>query len=67
MGDRNNLHVCQHCGVVHATSSATGPKRCVVCDAFTFSEHALNDLLAEGTVEPRPERPERIAATVGRS
>jgi predicted nucleic acid-binding Zn-ribbon protein len=37
MGNRNHLHVCQHCGVVHATSSTTGLERCVVCEAFTFS------------------------------
>ena len=47
MGDRNHLHVCQHCGVVHATSSSTGPEACVVCEAFTFSEYELNDLLRE--------------------
>ncbi|AUV80402.1 hypothetical protein C2R22_00980 [Salinigranum rubrum] len=45
MGNRNHLHVCQHCGVVHATASSTGPRTCVVCDAFTFSEYELNGLL----------------------
>lgn len=45
MGNRNHLHVCQHCGIVHATASSTGPERCVVCDAFTFSEYELNGLL----------------------
>jgi hypothetical protein len=47
MGNRNHLHVCQHCGVVHATASPTGPKTCVVCDAFTFSEYELNGFLEE--------------------
>lgn len=47
MGYRNYLHVCQHCGIVHATSSSTGPKKCVVCDAFTFSEYEPNRLLYE--------------------
>jgi predicted nucleic acid-binding Zn-ribbon protein len=47
MGNRNHLHVCQHCGVVHATASSTGPRACVVCDAFTFSEYALNDRLED--------------------
>lgn len=39
MAYRNHLHVCQHCGIVHATSSSTGPRKCRVCDAFTFSEY----------------------------
>jgi hypothetical protein len=39
MGYRNYLHVCQHCGVVHATASSTPPTRCVVCEGLTFSEH----------------------------
>ncbi|WP_439027685.1 ubiquitin-like small modifier protein 1 [Haloarchaeobius sp. DT45] len=39
MGFRNHLHVCQHCGVVHATSSSTGPRRCAVCDDRDFSEY----------------------------
>lgn len=47
MGYRNYLHVCQHCGIVHATSSSAGPKKCGVCDAFTFSEYELNGLLQE--------------------
>lgn len=47
MGHRNYLHVCQHCGIVHATSSSTGPKKCVVCDAFTFSEYEPNEFLYE--------------------
>lgn len=37
MGNRNVLHVCQHCGIVHATSSSTAPEACFVCEAFTFS------------------------------
>lgn len=45
MGDRNHLHVCRHCGIVHATASSTAPERCVVCGAFTFSEYALNGFL----------------------
>lgn len=47
MGYRNYLHVCQHCGIVHATSSSTGPKKCVICDAFTFSKYEPNELLHE--------------------
>ncbi|WP_435319653.1 ubiquitin-like small modifier protein 1 [Haloarchaeobius sp. TZWSO28] len=39
MGFRNHLHVCQHCGVVHATSSSTGPRRCAVCDDYDFSAY----------------------------
>lgn len=53
MGNRNHLHVCQHCGVVHATSSSTGPRKCVACDAFTFSECEPNGFLRERlTYEP---------------
>ncbi|MFC7044751.1 ubiquitin-like small modifier protein 1 [Halobacteriaceae archaeon GCM10025711] len=40
MGFRNHLHVCQHCGVVHATSSSTGPRVCAVCKGFDFSEYS---------------------------
>lgn len=47
MGYRNHLHVCQHCGVVHATASSTSPEACVVCEAFTFSPYELNELLRE--------------------
>jgi molybdopterin converting factor small subunit len=39
MGYRNHLHVCQHCGVVHATASTIGPNRCVVCGERNFSEY----------------------------
>lgn len=39
MGYRTHLHVCQHCGIVQATASATAPRKCVVCEAFTFSEY----------------------------
>lgn len=73
MGDRNHLHVCQHCGVVHATSSSTGPEECVVCEAFTFSEYELNDLLPERldsevqSTEDAVERPTPISTTVDRS
>lgn len=48
MGYRNHLHICQHCGVVHATASSTGPETCGVCDAFTFSPYELNSLLQRG-------------------
>ncbi|WP_058825784.1 hypothetical protein [Haloferax sp. Q22] len=47
MGDRNHLHVCQHCGVVHATASPTAPEACIVCEALTFSPSELNALLRE--------------------
>ncbi|RDZ65630.1 hypothetical protein C5B90_04535 [Haloferax sp. Atlit-12N] len=47
MGDKNYLHVCQHCGVVHATASPTAPKACIVCEALTFSPSELNALLRE--------------------
>jgi hypothetical protein len=50
MGNRNHLHVCQHCGVVHATSSSTAPKRCIACDAFVFSEYEPNGFLHERIV-----------------
>jgi predicted nucleic acid-binding Zn-ribbon protein len=54
MGYRNYLHVCQHCGIVHATSSSAGPKKCVLCDARTFSEYEMNGLLEERRdAEPR--------------
>lgn len=56
MGNRNHLHVCQHCGIVHATASATSPERCFVCRAVTFSEYELNDVLRErraAAAEPR--------------
>jgi predicted nucleic acid-binding Zn-ribbon protein len=39
MGNRNVLHVCQHCGTVQATASSTAPEACVVCEAFTFSQY----------------------------
>jgi hypothetical protein len=72
MGYRNHLHVCQHCGVVHATSSSTGPEECVVCEAITFSEYELNDLLREGrepdtrSTDDAVERARPISATVER-
>lgn len=72
MGYRNHLHVCQHCGVVHATSSSTGPEACVVCEAFTFSEYEPNDRLRERRdPEARPiddavERTRSISPAVGR-
>ncbi|MCO8266485.1 hypothetical protein NKF06_07790 [Haloferax sp. AB510] len=47
MGDKNYLHVCQHCGVVHATASPTAPEACIVCEALTFSPSELNALLRE--------------------
>ncbi|AKU06752.1 MULTISPECIES: hypothetical protein [Haloferax] len=53
MGDRNHLHVCQHCGVVHATASPTAPEACVVCEALTFSPSELNALLrTRGRIDP---------------
>ena len=73
MGDRNHLHVCRHCGIVHATASSTGPERCVVCDAFSFSEYELNGLLDdENEIEPRSTGQEddgraRAVSPVGRS
>jgi molybdopterin converting factor small subunit len=39
MGCRNHLHVCQHCGVVHATASTIGPNRCMGCNEQHFSEY----------------------------
>lgn len=63
MGYRNHLHVCQHCGLVHATASSTGPKQCVGCDAFTFSEYELNELLHE----ERDSNPQSNSGDVGRS
>jgi hypothetical protein len=51
MGNRNHLHVCQHCGLVHATSSSTPPTTCVVCDAFTFSLYEP-ELGSRGRTEP---------------
>lgn len=72
MGYRNHLHVCQHCGIVHATSSSTGPKKCVVCDAFTFSEYEPNELL-HGRNDPErrssgvdDERAKRVSSPVVR-
>lgn len=47
MSNRNHLHVCQHCGIVHATASTTSPERCFVCRALTFSEYELNNVLRE--------------------
>ena len=69
MGYRNHLHVCQHCGVVHATASPTPPAACVVCDAFTFSASDLNDLLgATSGADPRPRGADADRASpVGRS
>ncbi|POG53691.1 hypothetical protein [Haloferax marisrubri] len=49
MGDRNHLHVCQHCGVVHATASPTAPEACIVCEALTFSPSELNAFLRENS------------------
>ncbi|WP_396612537.1 hypothetical protein ACH9L7_04480 [Haloferax sp. S1W] len=54
MGDRNYLHICRHCGVVHGTASSTPPEECIVCGAITFSEYELNDVLRE---RQRPDRP----------
>lgn len=73
MGYRNHLHVCQHCGVVHATSSSTGPEACVVCEAFTFSPSELNELLRErdgvesGPIETDGERVKRTSSLVVQS
>ncbi|MFC7045993.1 hypothetical protein ACFQH6_11715 [Halobacteriaceae archaeon GCM10025711] len=39
MGNRNHLHVCQHCGLVQATASAIPPRACVVCDGLSFSRY----------------------------
>lgn len=39
MGDRNNLHVCRHCGNVVATSSTTGPQKCFNCEGEVFSRY----------------------------
>lgn len=39
MGDKNHLHVCRHCGVVHATATTTPPRECIVCAAITFSQY----------------------------
>lgn len=39
MGDKNHLHVCQHCGNVMATSSATGPQKCFNCGGEGFSQY----------------------------
>jgi predicted nucleic acid-binding Zn-ribbon protein len=57
MGDRNHLHVCRHCGLVHATASSTGPEECIVCGAFTFSEYVPEPTDREG---PETERRERL-------
>lgn len=73
MGFRNHLHVCQHCGVVHATSSSTGPEVCVVCEAFTFSPSELNEFLRErdgvesGPIETDGERAKRTSSLVVQS
>ncbi len=65
MGNRNHLHVCQHCGVVHATASSTGPETCVTCDAITFSEYELNDLLeARRAADERESSTERARQLV---
>ncbi|ELZ85002.1 hypothetical protein C453_10490 [Haloferax elongans ATCC BAA-1513] len=59
MGDRNHLHVCRHCGVVHGTASSTPPEECLVCESGSFSEYTLNDLLREREpVEPQLPTPE---------
>jgi rubrerythrin len=47
MGNRDHLHVCQQCGIVHAVASSTGPERCVVCRAVTFTEYELTDVSRE--------------------
>ncbi len=39
MGDKNNLHVCRHCGNVVATSSTTGPQKCFNCEGVSFSQY----------------------------
>ncbi|WP_144903218.1 hypothetical protein [Halobellus captivus] len=57
MGDRNHLHVCRHCGLVHATSSSTAPESCTVCKALTFSQYELNDVL-HGHAESRVNEPD---------
>lgn len=72
MGYRNHLHVCQACGIVHASASPTAPTECVVCDAFTFSEYELNGLLeerheseeVEGDLESSERDKERIVTRV---
>ncbi len=61
MGYRNHLHVCQHCGIVHATASATSPTECVVCEGLTFSEYESESRfsnrhdvdVARATIPPR--------------
>lgn len=64
MGNRNHLHVCQHCGVVHATASATAPERCVACEAFTFSGYEMNALLEERAAHESTRETERERVTV---
>lgn len=47
MANRNHLHVCRHCGIVHATSSSKGPRKCMVCDEANFSEYEPDGFLRD--------------------